>query len=357
VKDNDCEITTPVSKQKYNNPEELLAERGLSKDDWEVSSFTLNEWDSPTGDVLRQVKAHFKRKRPINLILPASVDAKGYINTTPRRKVLRDQPELVVFAGDQQAPYHDVDLHNLFCRWLEANRPHRGVLMGDTMDFPDISRHRDNPEKDVSAQDCLNAGYLILRDYVQSSEETAWVKLCGNHDERIRNRIIDHQTRLHEIRPADIPGQEPFPGAFSLRHLLHLDDLGIEFIDPKGQYDQAQYNVSSYLAARHGWIARKGSGTSALQSLESLGYSIVVGHTHRQSLVHKTTHDINGKPFTIAGVETGCMCRIENGLGYAVAPDWQGGFATASLWPDGTFHIDLATYVDGVLYWRDQRYT
>jgi hypothetical protein len=50
------------------------------------------------------------------------------------------------------------------------------------------------------------------------------------------------------------------------------------------------------------------------------------------------------------------MCRIEGGLGYAVAPDWMNGFATAHVWPDGTFKIELATYVNGVLYYGDKRY-
>ena len=48
------------------------------------------------------------------------------------------------------------------------------------------------------------------------------------------------------------------------------------------------------------------------------------------------------------------MCRLD--LGYTVAPDWQQGFATATIYPDGTFKLDLATYVNNTLYWRDQRY-
>jgi hypothetical protein len=56
-------------------------------------------------------------------------------------------------------------------------------------------------------------------------------------------------------------------------------------------------------------------------------------------------------------VEAGCMCRIDGGLGYTVNPDWQAGFATAVVWPDGTHQIELATFVDGALRWRDQRYS
>jgi hypothetical protein len=80
-----------------------------------------------------------------------------------------------------------------------------------------------------------------------------------------------------------------------------------------------------------------------------------VGHTHRQGKVYETSWDINGDPTTLTGVEAGCMCDLN--AGYVDAkPDWQQGFATATIYPDGKFNIDLATYVNGVLMWRDQRF-
>jgi hypothetical protein len=163
-------------------------------------------------------------------------------------------------------------------------------------------------------------------------------------------------VELYGVRRAALEDQEEEDAVLSVQHLLRLDELGIDFIDPKGPYDQAQVKLSKYLGVRHGWLTKKGAGQSALATLEHLGYSVVVGHTHRQSLVHKTTHDIDGNPTTLMGAEAGCMCIIRDGLGYAVNPDWQNGFATATIWPDGTFKIDLATYFDGVLVWRDQRY-
>jgi hypothetical protein len=160
---------------------------------------------------------------------------------------------------------------------------------------------------------------------------------------------------MYGIKRAEIEGQDE-PSVHSIAHLLRLDELGVEFLEPHGSYEHSQVNLSPYLAARHGWLARKGSGASALATLQHLGYSIVVGHTHRQSLVHKTTHDINGELTTLAACETGCMCQIKDGLGYAVSPDWQAGFATATIWPNGRFKIDLATYVNGELLWRDKVY-
>lgn len=359
-------VTKPTcadSPLGLNNPDDLMRERGLDPEEWEITSMIINEWDAATGQIdleaktvqkLRQLKICLKRKRPVTLITPARTSGKFYI-AKPRREY-GDGPKRVVFVGDQQAPYHDECLHERFCDFLKDYQPDEGVLIGDTIDLPDVSRHPPNPEHDSSAQECVDSGYLVCQGYREAFPPTRWKKLAGNHDERLRRAQIDRLRETYGIRRALIPGQEPEEPVLDVAHLLRLDELGIEYVNPNGDYEHAQVNVSPHLAARHGWIARKGSGASALATLEHLGYSVVVGHTHRQSLVHKTRHDINGSLATLAACETGCMCRIEGGLGYTPSPDWQNGFATAEVWPDGTFKLDVATFVDEVLYYRDRRY-
>lgn len=349
-----AELTSDPAATLLNNPNSLLSERGLDPNEWEITHIKVNEWDSPSGEPLKQLTVSCKKK--LQLVLPFAQEPSKY-TAPPKSKPEKKGAELVVFVGDQQAPHHDENLHRLFCDWLRMNKPDRGVLMGDTVDFGDISRHPSNPEWDASVQEGINSGYLLLRDYVTSSVNTSWQKLMGNHDERIRARILAYIRELYDLRAADVPGSDQTSApVWCVSNLLRLDSLGIDFVAPNGGYNHAQVKLSNKLAARHGWIARKGSGSSALGTLEALGYSVVVGHTHRQSLVHKTTHDIDGTIATLAAVETGCMCKIVDGLGYTVAPDWQNGFATASIWPDGTFKLDLATYVNGTLYWRDHKY-
>ncbi len=107
---------------------------------------------------------------------------------------------------------------------------------------------------------------------------------------------------------------------------------------------------------RHGWLARKGSGATALATLTYLGHSVIVGHTHRQALVYHTQHKIDGRVRIHCGIEAGTLAQVSGGLGYAVAPDWQPGFCTVYLNPDGTFSPSLATYVSGRLLWQGQAY-
>lgn len=356
LKGDSAEITGPAT-EKLKTPDELMTDRGLDPEEWEIVSMTINEWDGPvkggSKQSLRQLKVHLRRKVAIDFLVPARTDGPTF--KVAQRKVLKSAPRRVVLCGDQQAPYFDTDLHLALCEFLHDYDPHEGVLIGDTIDFPDISRHPDTPEKDASAQECIDSGYLLLRDYREANVRVSWTKLAGNHDERLRREQINKVERLYGLRRAQIPGDVAEIPALDVGHLMRLDELGIDYIRPKGDYEHEQINLSPYLAARHGWIARKGSGASALATLEQLGYSVVVGHTHRQSLVHKTRHDINGQTATLAACETGCLCDLD-GLGYAVAPDWQNGFATAEIWPDGTFRLDLATFVNGRLYYRDKRY-
>jgi hypothetical protein len=352
-RDGDSATLVSRASSDLTTPEEAMAARGLDPQEWEVKNMTVNEWDSlgPGGKprTMRQLKLYLAKRTPFRFVFPA-VETEY---RAPKKWRPPNGSRLVVFVGDQQAPYQDPKLHDLFRQWLYRNRPHEGILIGDTLDLPTISRHKDNPEWHVPVQECINAGYLVLRDYVRASEGTRWQKLIGNHDERIRNELLTRAERLYRIRPADIPGEPQEEDALSIRRLLHLDALGIDLIVPRGNYTHAQIQLTDGLIVRHGWLT---GANSAAASLRRLSCSIVVGHTHKQRITHRTVYDAHKRPTLLKGVETGCMCKIEDGLGYTVDPDWVNGFATATVWADGRFHIDLAQYEDGVLYWRKQRF-
>lgn len=355
----------PTTDGILTDPDVMLEQRGLDPAEWVITSLRANEYEGPnsaeaaeeTGEAkikYYQTRFNVQRKASKDLIHAARAD--GWVAPPKRRDPNPGKSKLVVFVGDQQAPFHDQELHEKFLAWLSDVQPEEGVLIGDTVDLPEPSRHRRNPEHTASVNSCIQGGYDLLRDYVDSSLETRWKKLSGNHDERLRNAVLDQLSELYGVRRAVTPEDPDEIPVLGIEHLLRLDELGIEYIDPQGEYAQGQIKVSKNLAARHGWLAKRGAGSSALATLEHLGFSVVVGHTHRQSLVHKTTHDIDGNPETLAAAEIGCMAQIRGGLGYAVSPDWQAGWATASIWPDGFFKIDLATFVNGTLLWRDERY-
>jgi hypothetical protein len=355
----------PSLRPVLDDPDKMLRDRGLDPEEWYVDAITVNEWDGPRagGNTVTYYQAKFtaKRKRPELAIVPARVD--GWVRKPLLAISVPQRSKLVVIVGDQQAPFHDEGLHAAFCEWLAWNKPVEGIELGDLIDLPTLSRFAKDPENIAAVNECIQSGHDILRDYLEASPFTEWSYTPGNHDTRLRDFLLAHAIDIYGLKRADSLN-EAGANVHDLTHLMRLDELNVRYVDPNGDYEDAQVELSPHLAVRHGWVVRKGSGVSALQTLEQTGYSIVVGHTHRQSIIHHTKHDIYRNPSTLLGAEAGCMCRIDNKLdlssrrfpSYTVLPDWQNGFCTATIYPDGKFHLDLATYVNETLFWRDQRY-
>lgn len=331
---------------EWGDLDRLLRSRNLDPADWVVVRCRVNEWADQ-----RQLRVDLEPSEA--MLIPARVD--GWKAPTPKlRKRAAGEPELVAFFGDHHVPFHDEGLHEAVIAWLKEFKPDRAIMLGDLLDFDQVSRHRKTPEWTATLQDTIDQGYGVLRAYIEASSNTAWTMLDGNHEDRLRKAILDYLYATYGLRRADSPDENP---VLSVPFLLRLDELGVEWVrSATGSYEDAQVNVTSELAARHGWIARKGSGASALQTIDHLRYSVVIGHTHRQSVVFHTAHSITGEPKTLLGCEAGTLAQVRHGLGYAQAPDWQNGFATASIWPDGQFNVQLAQWVDDRLLWRDWCY-
>jgi hypothetical protein len=353
-------------KPVLDDPDKMLEDRGLDPTQWEITSLTVGDHEGPhkDGSVVTFYRVKFTAKRKQATFMEP-VRSDGW-KPSRRSYHVNNATHLVVICGDQQTPFHDQHLHSLFCEWLETNRPERGVNLGDLMDYPDVSRHPVDPVNVAKARECQQSGYDVFRAYVEASPETSWQWMPGNHDIRLRDYLVKNAPNavdaLHRVDSPESAGE----AVSAINYLLRMDELGVEFIDPRGPYDLAQVQLSSNLAVRHGWIVRQKGGESAIKSLEQCGYSILVGHTHRQAIVQHTAKEIDGKPRQLLAAEVGCMCRVDSEAdrddqgrrfpSYTPMPNWQQGFATAMIYPDGKFKVDLATYVNGILLWGDQRY-
>ena len=355
--------TARIETSSLADSTELMISRGFSPDEWTVRSAKINEWgrDPATDKPYQQLTVHLAKREPIDWIFPAA-EPEPKAKPLPAPKREKDKPERWIIAGDFQVPYHDPELLKLFLAFVADPdvRAVGGVLLGDLLDFPTISRHRDNPPYDATPQECLDEAFAVLSAIVEASTfedgtATSWTKLLGNHDERLRNELLLKAERIFGLRPADIPGEGPQDDALSIRRLLHLDRLGVHLEAPVGGYATAQVGIGDRLAVRHGWLT--GDNTAG-KSLDRLGASIIVGHTHAKRDVWKVVYrDIEGEtPIVLRGVEIGTMSRIKDGLGYSIRPGWTQGFVTVDLWPDGKFTVDHATFEDGSLLWRDRRF-
>lgn len=361
TEDDKVEVTTPPLTEDISRLtiEQVMMRHDLDPDEWEAKRVLPNVWEANAGEgtkiPLYQFKVWFERKVPIEVIFPAFVGP----SLPPPRPVdsLKVRPVLTVVVTDIQAPFRDDGLHELFLRWLAHNQPDQGVIGGDLLDNGAISRHRDDPAWHRTVQECIQSAFDTLYDYRQAETGTYWFLIKGNHDDRIRNEQLERSERLYGVTAAHFPGDYPEEWVYSLNHLLHLERLAMEYVEPKGTYEFEQVPLNELVAVRHG---HKTVANAAMKTSEELGISVVLGHTHRQSVTRKTRWNaITGKYNILTAIEAGCMCKIEGGLGYANAgsPDWQPGFSTITTFPDGGFSFELATYENGVLRWRDQTYS
>jgi predicted phosphodiesterase len=321
-------------------PDELLRAHGLDVAEWEIVRTRSNRWGDPA-EPMHQLRVDAIPRREL-IVIPDPSDWTPPPKPT-RRALGQDEPRKAVVCGDHHCPSHEKGLHTAFLQWLADERPDEGVILGDIVDLPTVSRHRRSKGVEpATVNDCLAAAFGVLMDYRHASPNTVWTLLPGNHDDRLDHYQIDQAPAAYEIRAA----QDDVP-ALSLRRLLHLDDLGIDLVD--GDFNRAKYLLGRKLSLRHGYLAGKGA---ADKMLAKLSRSVVQGHTHRLRLIYKTEHDEQDEEdptITRLGAEAGCMAEIAAGLDYADEPDWQQGFLVAHLWADHDFTLEPAVYVPGRL--------
>lgn len=339
------EITLPASQKlpDLSDLDGLIRSRGLDPKDWAVGAVRVNEWEAlaygggPDGEprviTLHQLRVGLRAKA--HLVYPAS-DIRE--RKPPSRKP-KEGPWLAVVAGDQHAPYEDPDLHKAFLAWLAAENPAEGVLAGDTLDFPSISRFRARKRWNAACQECIEAGFALVSQYRDASPDTIWSKLRGNHDDRIEKRLMEREPDLADIRPA---GEEAT--AFSVRRLLHLDELGIQMIgDEAEEWDRVEYQLRPGVIVRHKPPER--------EKMWRIGETVLAGHTHRQRITK-----LHGRWGDIVCAEIGAMASLEGGLGYADEPDWQAGFGTVTTFKDGSSQVELAEWNGETIRWRGREY-
>jgi len=329
-------------------PEALLKAHGLDEDKWTVVRCRANRWgdeDDPKVQLRVDVE-------PVEL--PFKFPDPGEWKPLPKPKKRKKQKvQTAVILSDFHAPHHDKELFALTCQYLAEEQPDQIIINGDLMDAAVIGRHRVIPGGgyDNPVQENLDEAYGILRQ-IREVCDSEVVLIRGNHDERVEYALIDNVASLYRVKAAgdDVP-------ALSLRKLLRLDELRIEYIDEP--WDRAKVPVlGNYrLASRHGYTTSKSNPGAKM--ISELSGSTIQGHSHRLSLYYHTSHHPEYGPETRLAVEAGCMCEIKDGLGYTTEPQWSQGFIVVkSHQPSDDFTVAPAIYLPGRLLLPDgRRYT
>lgn len=337
-----------LSPEDLADGEALMRRRGFDPADWRFSNASITEWgrDPETGAPYQRLKIDVKRRLKLaNLLVPEPLAPIA----PPKVEHVTDRPRVGFVLPDPHAPFHDPGAMACFLAFCRDVQPDFGIFSGDVLDLPEPSRHRRNPAWHCTPQESIRAGYRdILAPTREALPNAELDVIVGNHDVRIRNWLLERQPDLADLCAADsdVP-------VLSVRNLLALDKLHIGVVEPLGEYSDGQLVVCRNLTVTHG--EKTGKYNAVDEELDSYGHSVMFGHTHRKRTVYRTRFDMDG-PATSIGVNLGCMCLIDGGLGYTRRPNWQQGFGVVTVWPDGTFHIEHADYVNGRLIWRDRQW-
>lgn len=359
TKEEEFEITHSAMGNRVKSLEALLRETNTDLDKWFVASHTINTWEQaqageeePEIVTLYQVKARLE-KRLIDYIQPAN---KIEISLKRGRKN-KEKHKKVLFIPDTQhghvwnedytklEPLHDRKGIDAVIQLARSWQPDVVILLGDMLDLAAWSLKYPRPPKyRQTTSATINELYYDLCRIREACPNSEIVWLEGNHEARI-------QKALTELLPESIhlaPAGETQP-ALCIERLLHLEDLGIEYIKPF----PADYWLWDCIQITHGEGHGKGV-TTKLAKTKS--YSMVKGHGHGLELSCSRVETPHGSK-NITVMQPGCLCRIDGAVpGISPRPDWQHGVGFGILDEEGQEHLWASPIHEGRLYFEGKVY-
>ena len=165
----------------------------------------------------------------------------------PLAPVKRGETERVFIVGDIQAgyvrlpngsllPFHDEAALEAQLQAIAVFKPHRIIILGDALDFAELSKYRQDPTFALTMQPAIDFLYSYLVRIRHIVGKQCQISYCaGNHEARLNLYVVDNARALYGLKPG---GSKPedWP-LMSVPVLLRLDDLGIEYSDeyPSGE--------------------------------------------------------------------------------------------------------------------------
>ena len=223
--------------------------------------------------------------------------------------------EKSVFIPDAHIPHLEEAIFEKLLQFLHDFQPQKIFILGDWMDFYNLSKFDQDPALFGQLQRELNLGKFYLEEIRSACPKAEGIFLEGNHEDRLR-RWLWKNPEIASLMALDIPS------------LLGLNEVGFDFI-PYGDY----YEYNGSLIVKHGDIVRMHSAYTAKAELEKHGVSGISGHTHRLGQFNKT--DNGGQR---VWQEAGCICKME--LPWSKNNNWQQGFVYGYMEnPGNRFHI------------------
>lgn len=231
----------------------------------------------------------------------------------------------VIAINDQHVPYQDDIANKLVFKFIKYIKPDEVQIMGDLVDFWQISKFLGDPNRKQTIQQDLDLTVEYLEELRDLSPKSKITLHYGNHLLRLKKFIWANAGQLDSIRSLD------------LKYLLNCDKLKITTIE-----SEEGYITIGKLVFTHGTVISQDSGMTARRNIQKYGLSVICGHTHRLGSIYKT--DLRG---IVGGWENGCLCELSliKEWGREIA-NWQNGFSIID-YHDDLFRVQQIPIIKG----------
>lgn len=209
-------------------------------------------------------------------------------------------------------------------------RPRVIVMLGDHVDFYQLSRFDKDPARVNDLQRDIDAGAGLVKRVRRMFPDASVFYLCGNHEDRLRRFLFSHAPALKSLR------------GMRLETLLGLREHNVKFCEDGVQ------QIGSLLF-KHGDVVRAKAGQTAMAELEREGMSGVSGHTHRAADVSKTN-----RSGTYKWIESGCLCSLKPEYMPGQVPDWQHAVSYGTVARGGRFVMNVSHIINGKAIYGDR---
>ena len=226
--------------------------------------------------------------------------------------------------NDLQIPYHDGAAITCVESVMHYLKPTHLVYLGDVFDFSGLTlKFQRDPAQRYQLRQELDMGEQMFWYHRSIVPNAHKVYVEGNHEARLRRYVVSLADELTAFTESN--------GVLSLPKLLHLDQIGVEYIGPYG----ASWEHNSFVFKHGDSIVQY----AAAKELAVEGSSGMSGHTHRGGSCYRTT-----RSGAHAWYENFCLCHV---AGFKRPPattatsgpyNWQQGFSVV-YFDGGIFNV------------------
>jgi hypothetical protein len=360
------------------DPAEYLAFKGIDLEKYTITNSRLKSW--PTSMKIKDENGKEAIAQIENFGITATIVPKvfdpiefglqvfNWVKPESKHKVSdRKAPpvENVLVLPDMHFGYrsmdgvlvatHDEKALEICLKLIDIIRPDRIHCLGDTLDFPEFSRHPAGIDVKGHTQRSLDAAVTFFNDLRELTDCPVDV-LEGNHDKRPTDFVRESLKVL-----AEVPGLEvKIP---SLGEMLGFDDKGITYHGGPTKEGYDGYSRGTNVFKHRDWVYTHGEkcGKDAIaQTMQTYCSNIVMGHIHKQSVLSRMVlvPTSNGMTYKrMWGVCPGMVGKQDTTLpGMGVERNYQQGISiithfTKDNWQSHDSTVTQIPIVDGQCFY------